>query len=61
MTSITLEGFVIIRRTVLAVPVALAALSLAACSSGGGSSTSTNSAGVVVPAESSSAPSRHGR
>lgn len=43
----------IIRRSVLAVAVSAAALSLAACSSGGGSPTSTNSAGVIAPAEGS--------
>ncbi|MDQ7802697.1 hypothetical protein Q5425_03075 [Amycolatopsis sp. A133] len=56
MATITLEEFVIIRRTALAVPVALAALSLAACSSSGGSPTATDSAGVVAPAENSSTP-----
>ncbi|MEU0536066.1 hypothetical protein [Amycolatopsis tolypomycina] len=45
----------LIRRTVLAVPVALATLSLAACSSSS-SPTATNSADVVAPAENSSTP-----
>ena len=56
LTIITLEGFVIIRRTVLAVGVSAAALSLAACGSSGGVPTATDSAGVVAPAEAASGP-----
>lgn len=44
----------IIRRTVLAVSVALTALALAACSSDGSSTTSTNAAGVVAPTQAAS-------
>jgi hypothetical protein len=54
LATITLEGFVIIRRTVLAVAVYAAVLSLAACSSSGGAPTATDSAGVVAPAEATS-------
>lgn len=50
LTIVMLEGFVIIRRTVAAASVALAAFSLAACS--GSSSTST---GTGAAAESASA------
>jgi hypothetical protein len=56
LATITLEGFVTIRRTVLVVPVALAALGLTACSSSGGSPTTTDSAGVIAPAENGSTP-----
>lgn len=43
----------IIRRTVLGISVALAALISAACSNGGGTPTATDSAGVIAPAEKS--------
>ncbi|MEV7042833.1 hypothetical protein [Amycolatopsis sp. NPDC051061] len=46
----------IIRRTVLAVAVSAAVLSLAACSSSGGTPTATDSAGVVAPAEAAAGP-----
>ncbi|MFF1608866.1 hypothetical protein ACFVYA_13895 [Amycolatopsis sp. NPDC058278] len=43
-------------RTVLAVGVSAAALSLAACSSSGGAPTATDSGGVIAPAEAASGP-----
>ncbi|WIX90280.1 hypothetical protein [Amycolatopsis sp. DG1A-15b] len=46
----------LIRRSILVVPVALAALSLAAYSNNGGSPTATDSAGVIAPAEKTSTP-----